>query len=314
MQKHLSRRAFNAGLLSLMAIPFAQALPLMNRNRDDERPYFVLRLPSELEHTDVAFQSFALDDKKKEIYGQFVTRTRPSQTLIAKYSLAPEGESLPDSIQAATASIGHQGLTVQHQKDKTWLWAAAPGRSRDVVRFQYQADTTPTIEKYTLFDESYAPFSITVAVSYDGKWLIAASRKKGPKGGVNVIRVFEMKAVLDSTAGDCSTLFTYEWEIPTKARFPVQGLACHDDTVAICYGTSKAAEAKPVYFFSLKGEALAELPDVNTGKATLAPRRSYEPEGLCYSQPGDRMSPVLFIGITTGRAEVGRTHAIYALE
>jgi len=314
MQKYLSRRAFNAGMLSLIAIPFAQALPLMSRNRGDESPCFTLRLPSELEHADVAFQAFALDDKNKEIYGQFVTRTKPSKALIAKYSLVPEGESLPVSIQAATASIGHQGLTLQHQREKTWLWAAAPGRSRGVVRFQYEADTTPTIEKYTLFDESYARFSITVAVSYDGKWLIAASRKKGPKGGVNSVRVFEMKAVLESPAGDCSTLFTYEWEIPTKAKLPVQGLACHDDTVAISYGTSKAAEAKPVFFFSMKGEALAKLPDVNTGKAALAPRRSYEPEGLCYGQPGDGMSPILYIGITTGRAELGRTHAIYALK
>jgi hypothetical protein len=255
-----------------------------------------------------------MDDRRNRIYGQFVTRSNPPQTIIAEYELIPGGEGLPLSMQPATEAIGHQGLTLEHSGSEVWMWAAAPGHSRDVVRFRYSTGGSVDVKSYALFDASFAPFAVTVTVSYDNKWLIAASRKSGPSGGMNTVRVFDLEAVLNHPSQDCSQLFKYEWSIPTNPGLPVQGLACYKDVIAISYGTSKAADIKPVVYFTINGRELGDIPDINPGKDNLPPRWSYEPEGLCYSRVRGSDEPLLFIGVTTGRAEAGRTRNIYVLK
>ncbi|WP_143497407.1 hypothetical protein [Pseudomonas sp. Irchel s3h17] len=314
MKKAISRRTFNSALLSFLMAPYVEAASFGRKNRGGERPYFSMRLPSKYNAMDVAFQSFTIDDRRNTIYGQFVTRNYPSQTIIAKYELIPYGEGLPLSMQPATEVIGHQGLTLEHSGSEAWMWAAAPGRSRDVVRFKYSTSGSVDVKRYTLFGAPFIPFAVTVTVSYDNKWLIAVSRKRGPSGSMNTVRVFNLEAVLNHPSQNCSQLFEYEWSILTKPGLPVQGLACYKDVVAISYGTSKAAAIKPVVYFSINGRELGDIPDINPGKDNLPARWSYEPEGLCYSHLEGGNEPLLYIGVTTGRAETGRTREIYALK
>lgn len=314
MENAFSRRTFSAALLSILVAPQVHALSFGNKNRGGERPYFSMLLPAEYDAMDVAFQSFAMDDRANRIYGQFATRTDPSQTIIAEYELIPDGEAMPLSMQLPSMTIGHQGLSLQHAADGVWMWAAAPGHTRDVVRFRYAAGGHADVTSYTLFDSSFPDFAITVAVSYDGRWLIASSRKRGPSGGTNVVRVFDLDAVLRHPSGDCSQLAKYEWNIPTYPRLPVQGLACYDGTVAVSYGTSRAAESKPVLFFTLDGNDSGAIPDINPGKDEVRPKWSYEPEGLCFSRVRGSNEPLLFVGVTTGRADTGRNRYIYVLK
>ena len=313
MIKLVSRRTFSLSLLSLLIIPYVNAVSLGSKNRGGERRYFSMRLPPEYDAMDVAFQSFAMDDHRDRIYGQFVTRSNPPQTSIAEYELIPDGEGLPLSILPATEKIGHQGLTLERSGGDVWMWAAAPGRSRDVVRFRYSATGSVDVKRFTLFDASFTPFAVTVTVSYGNEWLIVMSRKSGP-GGMNTVRVFELDAVLKNSSQDCSRLFAYEWSVPTKRGLPVQGLACYKDVIAISYGTSKARDIKPLIYFTIKGLELGDIPDINPGKNILPPRWSYEPEGLCYSRVGGGGEPLLFVGVTTGRADAGRTRDIYVLK
>jgi hypothetical protein len=314
MKMNVSRRTFSTALLSLLLAPYVKAVTFGNKNRGGERRYFSMLLPSEYNVMDVAFQSFTMDDRSNKIYGQFVTRDHPPHTIIAEYGLIPNGEGLPLSIQPATDAIGHQGLTLEHSGSEVWMWAAAPGHSHDVVRFRYTAGSSVDVERYTLFDESFAPFGVTVTVSYDSKWLIAASRKSRFSGGMNTVRVFDLKEVLKHSSRDCSQLFKQEWSIPTQRKLPVQGLACYKEVIAISYGTSKANDIKPVFFFTIDGREFGNIPDINPGKDNLPSRWSYEPEGLCYSRVGNSEEPLLFIGMTTGRADTGRTRDIYVLK
>jgi hypothetical protein len=314
MNTNVSRRTFSTALLSLLLAPYVNAVTFGSKNRGEERRYFSMLLPAEYNAMDVAFQSFAMDDRSNKIYGQFVTRGKSSQTIIAEYELIPDGEGLPVSIQSATDAIGHQGLTLEKSGSEVWMWAAAPGRSHDVVRFRYTAGRSVDVERYTLFDGSFAPFAATVAISYDSKWLIAVSRKRQSSGGMNTVRVFDLEQVLNHSSQDCSQLFKQEWSIPTKRKLPVQGLACHKDVIAISYGTSKAKDIKPVLFFTISGSEMGDIPDINPGKDSLPFRWSYEPEGLCYSRVRGSEEPLLLIGVTTGRADTGRTRDIYVLK
>ncbi|WP_247254123.1 hypothetical protein [Pseudomonas moorei] len=314
MNTNISRRAFSTALLSLLMAPYVKAITLGSKNRGGESSFFSMHLPSEYNAMDVSFQSFTVDDRSNKIYGQFVTRSNPSQTIIAEYGLIPDGEGLPFSIQPATDAIGHQGLTLETSGSGVWMWAAAPGYSYDVVRFRYTTGSSVDVKRYTLFDESFAPFAVTVTVSYGSKWLIAASRKSGSSGGMNTVRVFDLEEVLNHSSQDCSHLFKYEWSIPTERRMPIQGLACYKDVIAISYGTSKANDIKPVFFFTIHGRELGDIPDINPGKDNLPSRWSYEPEGLCYSRVRGGEEPLLFIGVTTGRADTGRTRDIYVLK
>ena len=314
MKKAISRRTFSTALFSLLMVPYVKAVSFGSKDRGGDRPYFSMHLPSQYDAMDVAFQSFAMDDRRNRIYGHYVTRSNPHQTIIAEYELIPDGEGLPLSIQSPTKAIGHQGLTLEYSGSEVWMWAAAPGRSRDVVRFRYSTGGTEDVKRYTLFDSSFAAFAVTVTVSYDNKWLIAASRKSGRSGRMNTVRVFNLEAVLNHSSQDCSQLIKYEWSIPTNPGLPMQGIACYKDVVAISYGTSKAADIKPVVYFTIDGRELGDIPDINSGKDNLPPRWSYEPEGLCYGRVRGSDEPLLFIGITTGRAAAGRTRNIYLLE
>lgn len=314
MKKTISRRTFTTALLSLLIAPYVKAVSFGSKNRGEQRSYFSMLLPADYDEMDVAFQSFAMDDHRNRIYSQFVTRSDPPQTIITEYELIPDSQGLPLSMQPATELIGHQGLSLENSGGTVWLWAAAPGHSRDVVRFKYSANASPDVKLYTLFDASFAPFAISMTVSYDNKWLIAASRKTDSSKGVNTIRVFDLDTVLNHSSQDCSQLFKYEWSIPSPPGLPVQGIACYKDVVAISYGTSKATEIKPVFYFTINGNELGNIPDINAGKDKLPPRWSYEPEGLCYSRVKSSEEPLLFIGITTGRADAGRTRDIYVLK
>lgn len=314
MENALSRRTFSAALLSVVVAPHAYALSFGNKSRGGEHWYYSMLLPPEYNAMDVAFQSFAVDDRANRVYGQFATRTNPSQSIIAEYDLIPGAEEMPLSIQLPSTTIGHQGLSLEHAPDGVWMWAAALGHTREVVRFRYAAGSHADVTSYTLFDSSFPDFAITVAVSYDGKWLIACSRRRGPSGGTNVVRVFEIKAVLGHPSLDCSQLAKYEWSIPTYPRLPVQGIASYNDVVAISYGGSKAAESKPVLFFTVDGNASGAISDINPGRDDVRPRWSYEPEGLCFSRVYGSDEPLLFVGITTGRADTGRNRYLYVLK
>lgn len=314
MNTNISRRTFSTALLSLFLAPYVSAVTFGSKNRGGERRYFSMHLPDEYNTKDVSFQSFTMDDRSNKIYGQFVTRDDPSQTIIAEYGLIPDGEGFPLSIQPATDAIGHQGLTLEKSGSEVWMWAAAPGRSHDVVRFRYTTGSSVDVKRYTLFDTSFSPFAVTVSVSYDSKWLIAASRKSRSSGGMNTVRVFDLEEVLNHSSHDCSQLAKQEWSIPTSRKMPVQGLACYEDVIAISYGTSKANDIKPVLFFTMSGSEMGDIPDINPGKDNLPSRWSYEPEGLCYSRVRGSEEPLLFIGVTTGRADTGRTRDIYVLK
>ncbi len=310
----LTRRTFTGGLLVTITTSYANAATLGAKHRGAEPPYFTLLLPSDYEAQDLALQSFAIDDQTGRLYAQFVTHERPSRTTIIEYEFAPNGKRLPATIQQPTNEIGHQGLSLQNTDDGPYLWAAAPGRSREVVRFKYNPDGSLDLHRYTLFDDSYMRFSITVSISYAQRWLIAASRKTKEYGGSNTVRVFDLHKALMIDSRDLSSSFEYEWPIPTKRRFPVQGIASNQDVVAISYGTSKASESKPIFVYSIEGKAQGMIPDIDPGKNSLLPRQSYEPEGLCYSRGSSSGMPTLFVGITRGRKETGRYHAIYELK
>lgn len=310
----VTRRTFTGGLLVTFIATYANALTLGAKNRGADQPYFTLLLPSDYDAQDLALQSFAIDDHGGRLYAQFVTHERPAQTTIMEYDLTPNGRGLPVTIRQPTREIGHQGLSLENVSDGPHLWAAAPGRSWEAVRFKYSLDGRLDIQRYKLFDDSYMRFSITVAISYDQKWLIATSRKTKEYGGSNTIRIFELQKVLRNDSRDLSNSFEYEWSIPTRRRFPVQGIASNQDIVAISYGTSKANESKPVFVYTIEGTAQGMIPDINPGKNSLLPRQSYEPEGLCYSRVGEKGTPVLFVGVTTGRKETGRQRAIYELK
>lgn len=310
----LSRRSFTAGLLVTVTTPYASALTLGAKNRGAESPYFTLLLPPDYDTQDLALQSFAIDDHSSRLYAQFVTHGRPSQTIIMEYEFARDGRGLPATVRPPTSQIGHQGLSLENISDGPHLWAAAPGRSWEAVRFRYNLDGSLDIQRYKLFDDSYIRFSITVAISYDQKWLIATSRKTKNHGGSNTLRVFDLQEVLKSDNRDLSNSFKYEWSIPTKRRFPVQGIASNQDIIAVSYGTSKAHEPKPVFVYTLEGTVQGMIPDIDPGKNSLLPRQSYEPEGLCYSRISSSGTPILFVGVTTGRKETGRQRVIYELK
>lgn len=310
----LSRRTFTGGLLATAIVPYTNALTLGAKNRGAEPPYFTLLLPSDYDAQDLALQSFAIDDKEGRLYAQYVTHERPSQTIVMEYKFTPNDQRLPATIRQPTSEIGHQGLSLENTSDGPHLWAAAPGRSWEAVRFKYNFDGSLETQRYRLFDDSYMRFSITVAISYDQKWLIATSRKTKNYGGSNTIRVFALQDVLKSDSRDLSSSFKHEWSIPTKRRFPVQGIASNQDIIVISYGTSKANESKPVFVYTLDGTVQGMIPDIDPGKNSLLPRQSYEPEGLCYSRISGNGTPILFVGITTGRKETGRQRAIYELK
>jgi hypothetical protein len=312
----ITRRTFGVGVMSAIACSAAGEWgeAFADQNLASKRPFFSMLLPDEYDAADVAFQCFAFDEVGNKIYGQFSTRGDPQMSLVAQYELVPWGSGNPVSIQPPTEAVGHQGLAIEAAPGGQWMWAAGPGHSDSAVRFKFTPDGAPETTAYRLFDDRYAKAAITTAISHDGRLLIAASRKKQHGGSANTIRVFELKDVLASPDRDTASLFRYEWQIPTPKGIPVQGLACADDRVFISYGTAKATEAKPILSFSVDGKLQSETHDITVGRADIPPRWSYEPEGLCFGRIPGRSRPSLLIGITTGRAEVGRTRQIYVLD
>ncbi|MFS2039984.1 hypothetical protein [Agrobacterium tumefaciens] len=311
MKPAISRRLFliggGAAVTASSALKaFAYTSPLT------DRPFFSMNLPPEYDAQDIAFQSFAIDSKTQTVFAQFSTRTKPQQTIIAEYELIPWGMAFPRSIQSPSSQIGHQGLTIERGAYGGFLWAAAPGHGRSAVRFKYQSQQNPTVQTFKLFNEDHVPSAITVAVSYDGNKLVAAGKKNSADVTVNAIRLFDLNDVLKLQNLDASSSAIAEWEVPLPSSLPIQGLACMGSRVFISCGDSRAKTDKIVFCYSTEGDPINST-QINMGRAGLAARSSYEPEGLGIFKIPGASEPSLMIGLTTGRAETGRTRKIYVM-
>ena len=301
----ISRRSFVIGGAASIGSVLA-SLPASGT--DQERPYFSMGLPEKYASEDAAFQAFCINDSTNRLYAQYARRVTPSEAIIVEYNLNPWQFSDPVSIQLPSIEIGHQGLSIQAERDNFYLWAAAPGHTLSAVRFRYIPNGDAQPENYLLFGDGYVPSALLTAVSYDGSLIIALARKRSRNRDINVLRIFKLAAVVSAPNRDASLLSKAEWEVPTWRGVPPQGLASVNNQIYISYGNSRANSHKPVLRYSLDGQLIEKF-EMSLGRGSLAPGASYEPEGLAVARVSDALS--LFIGLTTGRAETGRTRQIF---
>lgn len=274
------------------------------------KPFFSMRLTPEYDAEDVAFQSFAIDSKQQILFAQFSTRTKPQQTIVAEYELVPWGSGSPISVQPPSLQIGHQGLTFETGAPTRVLWAGAPGHGRSAVRFHYQKDQHPAVQRFQLFGDDCIAATITVAVSFDGSRLVAAGKRMNGNTSVNTLRIFNLKDVLGIRDGDATSNAIDGWDLPLPSDLPIQGLACTGNTVIVSCGNSNSKADKLLLSFSTSGKPIGAT-KINMGRRGLPQNFSYEPEGLAFFQPNGAPEPLLMIGLTTGRAEAGRTRQIF---
>ncbi|PZU17845.1 MAG: hypothetical protein DI589_25420 [Shinella sp.] len=316
----LTRRAFGIGAVAGLLLPSAtlssaraQALSRVSSQTNSAlaKPYFSMLLPPEFDAADVGFQGFVVDETAMTIYGQFSTRTKPQQSIIAQYALSAGTSQSPQAIQTPTEAVGHQGLSIEHSQGGPYLWTAGPGYGLGAIRFKFAATGVPRSRSYTLFDASFRRFAISLAVSYDGRWLVASSRKSRDAGSADTVRVFRLADVLASPNGDASAMAIHEWTIPTYPQAPVQGLACDGNYVVVIFGSARPSERKIMTTYSLDGVMAANIPDIAFGRSFLPSGAAYEPEGICFARLRNMVAPALFCGITTGNPRIGRTRDIY---
>lgn len=310
---NITRRAFTFGATSA-AIAAHPALSSTSNKVSSVEGYASFHLPEVIDVNDPSLQCFAFDDAGKEVFVQFSTRETPPRAFIVRYSVQPWSPLTPLDIQDPSELIGHQGLTIEHRPDGTMkLWTSGSGRGYSAIRFNYTPGANPpTIENYKLFDYSFAPTALTLAISYDQRWLIATSRARRGEGARFIARVFDFQKLTRFGPGDYSSQYVYQWSIPLASGIPIQGLACKADVVSVVCGGSNRSKPKPLMRFSIDGNPIWQLSDLRVGKEASQPGWSYEPEGLCYSCIDGQQEPSLLVGITMGRPGT-RIRKVYVL-
>lgn len=302
----MTRRHFSVGLVSLVSGSLTRTSVLAEQGVAGDPSFLPLPLKS--------LQSFAYDRQSNLLYTQFVQR-RGSVEFSSIWRFAIEGRRarLIDK-QLPSYLLGHQSLALGAVEEKAKLWMPSPGESRSAIRFTYCPDDQPQdIEVFTLFDDRFDAVGVSLAISDDKKWLVAASRIPTDRGHQKVVRVFDFDDVSRVRAGgDCKHIF--EWNLPTKKGLPLQGLACEGGRVWSCFGTSAIGEEKPLFVHSLQGELLAKLDDLEVGRldAMRLPNvTNYEPEGLAVILHNDHKS--MAVGISMG-ARAQKKIALYWLD
>ena len=245
---------------------------------------------------DLVIQDFCFDEINNHLYTHHRSKDQ-TKGYVQAYSLAGAGTGYLTLLgtSAASSIIGLSGISVEYQDNGTvFLWSSVnpsygADSGRQGVRFKYAGNgaAITDVQVYTLFradQTGYAANTTSPRVSYCGRYLLALGR---PSTRRVLVRVFDLRTLVQGGAGDYSDKYLYEWEIDEDILAdnpggtvpqPKQGMVSDGAFVYILAGSSSITEPKHVHCYTLDGQRVAENDKVIIGQDIAA--SFMEPQGL----------------------------------
>lgn len=280
----------------------AQNLSLGQKSAVIGRPVLTIPVP-------YGMQDVAYDAQHEQLFVQYVHKINDQEYAgVQRYDVSRRNAPrLLDSIVENT-QLGHQGLSLEQTSHGLRLWgSAAENQGKYAIRFGYEPNQLPAaVEQYKLFGDEFVDRNVTMPqVCSQGESIVA----RGRKGSRNqVIRIFDLKKLVNSAGRDGSNSFFAEWTIdPDMFRdgLPLQGVAC-DDTQRLVYlvaGKSNVEADKRLYVYNFEGRLLQKYENLSIGiEEAFAENGSYEPEGMTFFSHGNSR-PALVLSVVTGRGK-----------
>lgn len=257
-------------------------------------------------------QAFCFDERIRALYLM-------ENGMMCRYDMdGPVDAYEIDNSASPSPYIGHQGLSVEYLRSGVKFWSTSAIGGRYAYRFDYVAgQPLGPGDNYKLFTDGLFAnsSSCTPSVSTCGLYLIAHGTRWGTM--TTVIRVFEMRVLVEGGSGDYSDKWLYEWETQGLVREgnPLQATACDGANVFLyAGGTGFGSNTyKRLYTFSLKGELIMKEDNLRIGRGNALTDGSgvkYEAEGLAILQ--GPTGSTLCVGVMSGDVRA-RRYRIYGV-
>ncbi|WP_407304787.1 hypothetical protein [Acinetobacter sp.] len=245
-------------------------------------------------------QGLALNHTHNFLYTTHVTGN-PEQGVINRFKIHSSNLWTAQDAQKPSSLIGHQGISVDPQRDFIFASAGAgiPNKGLYMVKFQYIPNAAPSqIQVIQVFDKTYNTITNTMpSITPDGKYLLV----RGNKNKINVIRIFKLDLITQKNLTNICFLYEEEWPIDssfTHDKSAFQGLST-DGTYVYLLSGNKNKGPKRMYVYDLTGKLIQKMDQVTLGHFDSLSNQAiqyWEPEGLTV----DSLNHQLYILYTIG--------------
>ena len=261
---------------------------------------------------DNALQSIVFDEINGYAYTQQNTSSGGVEhAYISRYALRQNGENYTalDSMQITTL-IGHQSMAVDYMGK---LWGAGREAVAGAIRYSYVPNGAISDIQYF---KLHPTLLMDVAISYDQKWLVAQANLNEKD---TLVRVFDLKKVIESGGGDCSSMYSYEFTILDSweggAQY-LQGLASDGYYLYFLNGRFTNKENTYVHIYTFDGRLVRSIRnfDIGVKDSLLAGNTYYEAETFGFTKLNqDDLYPTMIVGVALGNKTDGRTNKLYTV-